>query len=152
MQPWQAIHTLRPKLLQLKPCLFLALLFVVNSISAQKLDTIAFNLYTDSLKKGTHNYINVDGKFSDGKWKPLSSKEITFSSTAGVFDGNDLVLPADFKPEWVEITATSKTNTTLNIKTKIWIKKLPDPDRLPTVEEIMRKKADSTKRSKRDKN
>ena len=35
-------------------------------ISAQNLDSIFFNLYTDSLKKGTYNYINVDGQFTDG--------------------------------------------------------------------------------------
>lgn len=152
MQPWHSIPALRAKSPELKISLFIVLLFAAGTVSAQKLDTIAFNLYTDSLKKGTHNYISVDGKYSDGKWKPLSSKEISFTTSAGVFEGNELVLPADFKPEWVEVTATSKTNAALIIKTKIWIKKLPDPERLPTVDEILNKKTDTTKRSKKNKN
>jgi hypothetical protein len=131
---------------------FIVLLFVTNYLPAQKVDSIAFHLYTDSLKKGTHNYINVDGKLDNGKWRPLSSKEISFSSTAGTFEGNDLVLSENFKPEWVEITASLRSNAAQIIKTRVWIKKIPDPDRLPTVDEIMNKKPDSTKRSKRNKN
>lgn len=128
-------------------------LFFAQYISAQKVDSIAFHLYTDSLKKGVHNYISVDGKTTDGRWKPLSAKEIAFSSSAGVFEGNDLIVPADIKNEWIEIIATSKTNSALSINTKVWIKKKPDPDRLPTVDEIMNKKADSTsKKSKKNKN
>lgn len=127
-------------------------MFVTNYLPAQKVDSIAFHLYTDSLKKGTHNYINVDGKLDNGKWRPLSSKEISFSSTAGTFEGNDLVLSENFKPEWVEITASLRSNAAQIIKTRVWIKKIPDPDRLPTVDEIMNKKPDSTKRSKRNKN
>ena len=132
--------------------LIVLLLFVGGHLSAQKIDTIAFHLYTDSLKKGTHNYINVDGKMDNGKWKPLSAKEILFNSSAGNFEGCELVIPYDFKPEWVEITATSKTNPALVIKTMIWVKKKPDPDRLPTVDEILNKRSDSTKKSKRNKN
>ena len=152
MQPWHAVYTLMTKLFHLKIPAFIVFLFVSNYLSAQKIDTIAFHLYTDSLKKGTHNYINVDGKLDNGKWKPLTAKEISFNSTAGVFEGNDLVLPENFKPGWVEITAVLRSNASLVIKTTIWIKKIPDPDRLPTVDEIMNKKPDSTKKTKRNKN
>src|SRR5207344_2336753 len=69
---------------------FLSLSF---SGTAQRIDSISFHLYTDSLKKGTHNYINIDGKTSDGKWKPLTSKDITFTTTYGTFEGTELVLP-----------------------------------------------------------
>jgi len=152
MQPWHAVYALRTKFFQLKIPVFIALLLITNYLPAQKVDSIAFHLYTDSLKKGTHNYINVDGKLDNGKWRPLSSKEISFSTTAGAFEGNDLVLSENFKPEWVEITASLKSNAAQVIKTRVWIKKIPDPDRLPTVDEIMNKKPDSTKRSKRNKN
>jgi len=152
MQPWHVVYTLTTKLFQLKRSIFIILLFASKYLSAQKVDTIVFHLYTDSLKKGTHNYINVDGKLDNGRWKPLTAKEISFNTSEGVFEGNDLVLPDHFKPEWVEITASLRSNPALIIKTKIWIKKIPDPDRLPTVDEIMNKKQDSTKRNKKNKN
>ena len=57
---------------------FLILVIGVCTLSicarAQKVDSIYFNLYTDSLKKQVHNYINVDGKFSNGSWLPLTEK------------------------------------------------------------------------------
>jgi len=99
-----------------------------QSLKAQQVDSIAFHLYTDSLKKGTHNYINVDGLQRNGRWLPLSDKQVDFSSTGGHFSGNDLVLPADFTADKVTITATLKTNRQVRISTTVWIKQLPDPE------------------------
>jgi hypothetical protein len=101
-------------------------------------DSIYFHLYTDSLKKGTHNYINVDGKLSSGKWLLLTSKEILFSSSAGTFEGNDLVLPAEITRENVIVKAVLKSNTAIWKEIIIWIKKKPDSEKLPTKEEIMK--------------
>lgn len=118
---------------------FLAILFIpfltVPAFS-QKIDTIFFHLYTDSLKKGQHNYINVDGKLSNGHWQPLTSKELEFSSSAGKFEGNDLILPTDVKAEKIKVKAVLKSNPEIWKEIFIWVKKLPDPDRLPTKEEI----------------
>ncbi len=111
--------------------------FLSVPIFAQKIDSIYFHLYTDSLKKGQHNYINVDGKLSNGRWQPLTSKEIQFTSSAGKFEGNNLILPANFKGEKVKIKAVLKSNMEIWKEITIWIKKLPDPDRLPTKEEIL---------------
>ena len=61
------------------------------SSKAQKIDSIYFHPYTDSLKKGTYNYINVDGKLSDGRWLPMTPKEVDFTSSAGKFSGNSLL-------------------------------------------------------------
>lgn len=119
----------------------LLLLFITVSAStvfAQKIDSICFHLYTDSLKKGQHNYINVDGKFSDGRWLPLSDKDLQFSSDHGKFEGNELVIPADFKHEKVTVKAVVKANPALSIERTIWIKKIPDPESLPTKEDILR--------------
>ena len=63
----------------------LGFILAANAASAQKVDSIYFHLYTDSLKKGFYNYINVDGKLSDGSWTPLDSTEILFTSDAGFF-------------------------------------------------------------------
>ena len=105
--------------------------------SAQKVDSIYFNLYTDSLKKGTHNYINVDGKLSDGKWKPLTAKEIEFTTTYGKFEDNELVLPAECKEQKVTVKAVLKSNPAIWKEVTIWIKKKPDDEKLPTTEEIL---------------
>ena len=86
----------------------LVILFFSTAVFSQKIDSIAFHLYTDSLKKGQHNYINVDGKLSNGQWQPLTSKEIQFSSSACEFQGNDLIVPPDFKEEKIKIKAELK--------------------------------------------
>ena len=133
--------------------LSLLLLPVFSTLYAQKgnspkIDSIFFHLYTDSLKKGQYNYINVDGKLSDGSWMPLSSKEIDFTTSAGIFEGNELIIPADFKPEKVTVKAVLKSNPALKLEKIIWIKKLPDPEKLPTQDEILR----DTKPSKKNNN
>ena len=112
---------------------------------AQKVDSIYFNLYTDSLKKGTHNYINVDGKLSNGNWAPLSNKEIQFTSSCCQFSGNELIVPANFAGDKITVKAILKTNTAIWLERTIWIKKNPDPD-LPTQEEVMRDFKKKTKR------
>jgi hypothetical protein len=120
-----------------KVLLFIIILASAIPCFSQKVDSIFFHLYTDSLKKGQHNYINVDGKLSDGKWQPLSSKEIQFSSTKGEFSGNELIIPADFKDEKVTIKAVLKNNPAIWLEKTIWIKKIPDPEFLPTKEDIL---------------
>jgi hypothetical protein len=107
---------------------------------AQKIDSIFFHLYTDSLKKGTHNYINVDGKTSDGKWRPLTGKEIDFTTSYGKFEGNELILPDEPTVEKLTVKAVLKANLATWKEITIWIKKMPDPEILPSKEEIMNQK------------
>ncbi len=102
----------------------------------QKIDSIYFHLYTDSLKKGVHNYINVDGKLTDGRWLPLTDKEIEFTSSFGTFENNDLVLPVDCKEDKIKVRAVLKSNRLLSKEITIWVKKKPDDERLPTESEI----------------
>ncbi len=119
---------------------FLLLFVLISSLSplfAQKVDSIYFHLYTDSLKKGQHNYINVDGKLSNGRWQPLTSKEIQFSCTNATFSGNELIIPDDFSEEKVTVKAVLKSNPAVFIEKTIWIKKVPDGP-LPTKEEILK--------------
>ena len=128
---------------------FVLFLFLGFMSNAQKIDSIAFHLYTDSLKKGTHNYINVDGKTSDGKWKPLSAKEVNFTSSYGTFEGTELILPDNPTVEKLTIKAVLKSNPVLSKEITIWIKKKPDDERLPSTEEILRSKPQKTDKSKR---
>ncbi|HEY6503609.1 MAG TPA: hypothetical protein VIZ28_06495 [Chitinophagaceae bacterium] len=111
--------------------LLLILALPAAALKAQKVDSIFFHLYTDSLKKGTYNYINVDGKLSDGSWKPLTAKDILLTSSACEFSGNELIIPAGFMEEKITIKAVLKSNPSLWIEKTIWIKKLPDPELLP---------------------
>ncbi len=101
-----------------------------------KVDTIAFHLYTDSLKKGVHNYISIDGRLPGGSWYPLSSEEIEFVSDEGSFEGNNLILPLNFPKEKVTITATYKRNPKLRQQVTIYIKTVEDGP-LKTKEQIM---------------
>jgi len=117
--------------------------------NAQKIDSISFHLYTDSLKKGTYNYINVDGKLADGKWKPLSAKEIAFTSTYGTFEGNELILPDKPAVEKLAIKAVLRSDPALWKEITIWIKKKPDDEILPTTEEVLKNKSQKTGKSKR---
>lgn len=117
--------------------------------NAQKIDSISFHLYTDSLKKGTHNYINVDGKTSDGKWKPLTAKDLTFTSSYGKFEGTELILPDEPTVEKLTIKAVLKSDPRLWKEITIWIKKKPDNELLPTNEEVLKNKPQKTGKSKR---
>jgi hypothetical protein len=119
--------------------LLLLLIIIAASFAgrAQQVDSIFFNLYTDSLKKGVHNYINVDGKLSNGHWLPLTNKEIDFTSSVGKFVGNSLVIDTSFKGEKVTVKAVLKNNTAIWRETTIYMKKVESTERLKTVDEIL---------------
>lgn len=108
---------------------------------AQKIENIYVNLYTDSLKKGTYNYINVDGKLSNGNYIPLDSIHIIFWANEGKFHGNSLWLDKDFKNEKVFIKVVLKENPQLSKEFTMYVKKKPDDEKLPTTEEILKVKS-----------
>lgn len=131
----------------------IVLLLVITAASivgrAQQVDSIFFHLYTDSLKKGTHNYINVDGKMSNGRWQPLTNKEIDFTSSYGKFEGNSLIIDTAFKGEKVTVKAVLKNNTAIWKETTIYIKKVEVVERLRTVDEILNTPSPSSRKSRR---
>lgn len=118
--------------------LLISLFCVIGqTLKAQKVDSIYFHLYTDSLKKGTHNYINVDGKLSNGQWIPMTAKDIQFSSSHCKFSGNELIVPMDFAADKITVKAVLKNNPSVSIAKTIWVKKKPDGE-LPTQEEVLK--------------
>ena len=125
------------------------LLLTIHLVSAQTLDSIFFNLYTDSLKKGTYNYINVEGHFTDGTYLPLSNKELKFTASGGKFNGNSLFIDSAFANEKVRIKAVVIRNPRLAKEIEIYIKKAPDNERLPTLEEVMKPDRDSAGRKRK---
>jgi hypothetical protein len=132
----------------MKKSLFIIILLTAASpLFAQKVDSIVFHLYTDSLKKGQHNYINVDGKLSNGTWKPLTHRDLDFSCTSATFSGNELIIPENFSPVKVTVKAVLKSNPSVWIERTIWIKTKPDGD-LPTKEEILKGTTPSKKKGR----
>ena len=120
-----------------KKILLLFCLFVCFKIFAQKVESISFNLYTDSLKKTVHNYINVDGKLSNGKYMPLDATHLTFTSNYGIWEGNSLIIDSSYKKDSVVVTATLKQNTTVTQSITIYLKKNNTAPKLKSEQEIL---------------
>ncbi len=105
--------------------------------TAQKVESIAFILYTDSLKKGVYNYINVEGKRTNGSYLPLMSDEVTFTSSAGRWDGNSLIIDSAYKQDSVVITATLKEHPEIKKNVTIYLKKIVTEPPLKTEKELL---------------
>ena len=126
------------------------LITLATLTKAQKIDSIYVHLYTDSLKKGTYNYINIDGKLSNGRFLPLDTTDLVFTSTDGKFYGNSLYIPPDFTKNKVNIKAVLKSNPAIYKQFDIYIKKKPDPATLKTMDEILNEPSSTTKRKRRN--
>ncbi len=122
----------------LRKILVLLFIFISGYATAQKVDSMYVNLYTDSLKKGTFNYINIDGLLSNGKYMPLDSTHIIFWASDGKFTGNNLWVDKNFAKEKICIKAVLKGNKAIIKEFTIWIKQKPDDEKLPTEEEMLR--------------
>jgi hypothetical protein len=114
----------------------LVFLAVAQWASAQKVESIVFNLYTDSLKKGFYNYISIDGKFSDGTWQPLDSSQIQFTANTGHFKGNDLFIDSTYKADSIIVKATLRANPAIWKETVIYIRKRGFDEPLKTNDEL----------------
>jgi hypothetical protein len=117
-------------------CLLLSLLTI--SARAQQVDSLYVNLYTDSLKKGMYNYINLDGRLRNGRYLPLDSTHLLFSASAGHFVGNCLLLDKNTTAEKVTIKAVLRSNPALFREFTLWIKTRDEGERLKTTEELLR--------------
>jgi hypothetical protein len=83
-------------------------------------------LYTDSLKKGTWNYINVEYKFAQGRVVPLTTPQIELKSDRGIWDGNSLWIDWQFPFPYVEVEVRYKSNSVISSKQIIWIRQYDD--------------------------
>src|SRR5690606_15221458 len=115
-----------------KTVLLIFFISVTSFAGAQKIDSIFLNLYTDSLKKGTYNYINVDGRLSNGKYLPLDTTHLIFYSDKGKFFGNSLWIEEDFSDPKVHIRIRMKADSTVQKAFDMYIKTKEDPDDLKT--------------------
>ena len=120
-----------------KLILFLALIVICKSTSAQKIEAIYFNLYTDSLKKGFYNYINIDGKATNGDWLPLDSTHIIFSANTGHFKGNDIFIDSSYKADTIKVKAILRANPAIWKEMTIYIRKRGFDEPLKSSDEIL---------------
>jgi len=126
-------------------------LIVSLNLKAQKVDSIYIDLYTDSLKKGTYNYINIDGKLPNGKFIPLDTTDIIFTASDGKFSGNSLWIDPDFSKEKVFIKVTLKSNPSMYKEFTIFIRKKRDDEKLKTLDDLMNETKPSSKPSRKRK-
>lgn len=117
----------------MKLIFILNLLFVVFFTKAQNIETIHFNPLTDSVKRGFDYYINIDAKLTNGKWLPLTNKELLITSTAGVVNGNNVLIPLNYSLKNFEVTIILKTDAAKKLIFTLPIKQLADPDLLPLI-------------------
>lgn len=133
------------QLRKILPALFVLISFCAK---AQKVENIFVNLYTDSLKKGTYNYINVDGLVANGKYMPLDSTHIIFWASEGKFHGNSLWIDKDFKYDRVYIKIILRGNPQLSKEFTMYIKKKPDDEKLKSEEELLNEMKSNSKKKK----
>jgi hypothetical protein len=129
---------------------WLPFLIVVLSInaSAQKIESIYFNLYTDSVKKGFYNYINVDGKFTDGTWLPLDTTQIRLTANTGFFKGNDIFIDSSYTGDTITVKAVLKHDPAIWKEQVIYIRKRGFDEPLKTGDEIFNDMRAKKKRNK----
>ncbi len=120
-----------------KIILLFTFIIIYASPSAQKIEAIYFNLYTDSLKKGFYNYINVEGKIKDGSWMPLDSTQIIFSANTGHFKGNDIFIDSSFTADTVKVKAILRANPAIWKEITIYIRRRGFDEPLKTDDEIL---------------
>jgi hypothetical protein len=102
-------------------------------------DTVFFNLYTDSLKPGTRNYINVVAGIGNN-FLPLTSEELIFKADTGRFMGNDWFIEEGFEGDSIRVTVTHRFYPEIQISRIVNIKKGPSSAiRVKTMEEVMDK-------------
>ncbi|MFT3844107.1 MAG: hypothetical protein QM725_03570 [Lacibacter sp.] len=136
-----------------KYLLLSVLLFLSHFLKAQKIDSLFFNLYTDSLKKGSWNYINVDAKLSNGNYMPLTNQHLNFKVSAGKLEGNSIWLDWDFKPQFITVDIELKKNPSVKKSITIWVKKNDEQLNAPVQDSLLQKinkrtKSGSTKKKR----
>jgi hypothetical protein len=133
-----------------KLAFLLSFVIIFQCLKAQKVESIYFNLYTDSLKKGFYNYISVDGKFTDGSWQPLDSTQIRFIANTGFFQGNDLFIDSSYTGDKITVKAILKSNPKVWKETTIYIRKRGFDEPLKTNDEILNEMRSNQRKKKKE--
>jgi hypothetical protein len=142
----------------MKPIIYLLALFsfLPSLLKAQKVrapymvDSIYFHLYTDSLKKGIYNYINVDGRLPNGNYVPLTANDLVYSSNAGTWVDNNLIIDSSYQKDSVVIKATLKNAPYTSKEVTVYLKKNIVLEPLKTEEELLKEWKEKEKKAKKD--
>ncbi|MEJ8844056.1 hypothetical protein WG954_16810 [Lacibacter sp. H375] len=121
----------------------------VGLLRAQKIDSLFFNLYTDSLKKGSWNYINVDAKLSNGTYMPLTSEQLNFKVSNGKLQGNSVWIDWGFADDSVVVEVSLKKDASVHKSITIWIKKKDEQLNAPVNDSLLRQINDRPKTPKK---
>lgn len=90
---------------------------------------IRFQHYADSLKRGIHFYLNVEGIYNSGKIYPLDTSRIRFTASAGQLIGQDLLIPVtDSSTRKISVTAFYRGGNDMKIVTEIPVKQGPEDE------------------------
>ena len=144
----QSNHICKSKIYFLKIFISALLLCTGYAADAQKVEKMFVNLYTDSLKKGTHNYINVDGLMSTGNYLPLDSTKIILSCNKARFFGNSLVIPFENHEEKYTIKVSMRSDPKQFEEFVMYVKKAEDPLLKTESEVLAEMKANKKKKVK----
>jgi len=133
--------------------LLLLFIFSIGLLRAQKIDSLFFNLYTDSLKKGSWNYINVDAKLSNGKYMPLTSEQLNFKVSNGKLQGNSVWIDWGFTNDSVIVEVSLKKDPVVRKSITIWIKKKDEQLNAPVNDSLLQQinnRPKSTKKKRKN--
>lgn len=90
---------------------------------------IRFHHYADSLKRGIHFYLNVEGLYNSGKIYPLDTSRIHFTPSTGQLIGQDLLIPrSDSSTRSISVTAVYRGDKKINATTEIPVKQGPEDE------------------------
>ena len=120
-------------------------------MKAQKIDSLFFNLYTDSLKKGSWNYINVDAKLSNGHFIPLTTDQLIFKVSNGKIEGNSVWIDWNFKYDSIVVEVELKKDPSVKRSITIWLKKVDHQLNAPVNDSLLQQINNRTKSTKKKK-
>lgn len=103
--------------------LFCILMLAALVSMAQAPDSIWFDLYADSLKKGSWNYINVVGRFSGGKIFPVSSAGLRLQASVGKVEDGSIWIDWKESADSVHVDVQLIKHPSMQKSITIWIKK-----------------------------
>lgn len=97
------------------------------SLNLPVLEDIYFNMYTDSIKPILNYYVNLEGKFSNGRVFPLDTSFATITADQGTMNGYEWILPKEHNFDSVTFVAISKLNPAITKSKTLYLKKYKDP-------------------------
>lgn len=102
-------------------------------------ETLRFNLYTDSLKRDNPYYLNVEGRFTNGRVLPLDTTMVAFRKKGGgSLAGNVLtVTHEDTATHAIDVMCWLKSDPRLHDRAMIPVKIVPDTATLPSEQQLL---------------